>query len=346
MESTKLQLSRRSFIGVAAGAGAAALVSGPLASPAAAHGGHGHRLIPRGNLGIQLFTIRDKVREIGFAGVFEALASYGYEEVEFAGYSQGSIGPITLAEIKQLLDDNGLRGVGSHVGYSSFLNNIDEVLDQAEELGLPFIGTANNPGRYGDTVAGYTQAAEDFNTFGAAAKTRGMKWYQHNHDGEFAFAEDDPSVRLYDVLLAETDPDLVFLQMDVFWAQAGQYQYSSRRDADGNLVLAPFDPLDYVLKQPERYPLFHIKDGVFDTESSRGYEMVDVGDGNINYNRFINAVEQVRSRGRARRGSRYHHYLQERDNAPNIEPDPPGSLLSAERSADYMLSLREDQDCL
>jgi sugar phosphate isomerase/epimerase len=337
MEKKESGLSRRSVLGAAAGTGAAALVAGPLAVPALAGGrsgrGHGDRLVPRGRLGIQTFTVRDKVGELGYPALLEALASYGYEEIElFGGFD--------AAEVRQALDDNGLRAVGRHVGYSSFLDNLEEVLDDAEVLGLPYIGTANNPGRYGNTVAGYQQAAEDFNNFGAAAKARGMGWYQHNHDGEFAFAEDNPDVRLYDVLLAETDPDLVFLQLDVFWAYVGQYRFSSRRDADGNLVLAPFDPLDYVLAQPERYPMFHIKDGVFDTGSSRGYAFTDVGDGNHDYERFIREVEDAHSHRRGRRRSRYHHYIVERDDAPGVEPDPPGSLRTAQRSAAFLRSLR------
>ncbi len=193
---------------------------------------------------------------------------------------------------------------------------------------------------------GYKQAAADFNAFGAAAKARGMGWYQHNHDGEFAFADDDPSTRLYDVLLGETDPELVYLQMDVFWAYVGQFKYSVRRDADGNRILAPFDPLDYVLAQPERYPMFHVKDGVLDPEATRrgepsGYSFTDVGDGSIKYERFINAVQSSLGGGQASRGPKYHHFIVERDDAPGVEPNPPGSLLTAQRSAEYLLSLKD-----
>lgn len=340
MDTSTSALSRRSLLGAAAGTGAAALVAGPFAAPSVAGGDRHHRgrdrLVPRGRLGIQTFTVRDKINELGYPALFEALASFGYEEVEL-------FGGLDAAEVRQALDDNDLRGVGWHVGYGSFLDNLEQVLDDAEILGLPFVGTADSPGRFGDTVAGYQRAAEDFNSFGAAARARGMGWYQHNHEGEFGFAEDDPSVRLYDVLLAETDPDLVFLEMDVFWAHVGQFNFSSRRDPDGNLILAPFDPLDYVLEQPERYPLFHIKGGVFDTGAPRGgYSFTDVGDGNLDYEGFIAAVEGARSRGRhGRRGSRFHHYITERDDAPNLEPDPPGSLSSAERSAEFLLSLRK-----
>ncbi|NUS25315.1 MAG: sugar phosphate isomerase/epimerase, partial [Streptomyces sp.] len=237
------RLSGRGMLGVAAGATAAALL-GAAATPATAAtasaataAGRGRPVLPPGRLGIQLYSLRDKVSTLGFAPVFAELEKYGYDEVEFAGYTQGSAGPITLAQLKRLARDHGLTPIGSHVGYYAddpsaytFADNLTKVLDDAQALGLKHIGTASGPFRYGSTVDAWKRAAEDFNTYGAAAKARGMKFYQHNHSEEFSFATDNPKVRLYDVLLAETDPDLVFLEMDIFWAYSGQFRFSRRPD--------------------------------------------------------------------------------------------------------------------
>ena len=341
------KLNRRGFIGVAGGAAATALLGsfGNAAAASEKEDGHGHRgkLVPPSRLGIQLFTLRDKVASVGFAAVFEELAGDGYAEVEFAGYTQGSVGAITVAQIKQLLDDTGLVGIGSHVGYFSsnpaaytFATNLTQVLDDAAALGLPHIGTASAPDRYGNTVDGWKHAAADFNAYGAAAKARGMKFYQHNHSDEFGFATDQPSVRLYDVLRAETNPDLVFLEMDIFWAFVGQFRFSSRPDPanpSGPRIPTPFEPLDFVLSAPHRYPLFHVKDGAHDTTVADGYHMTDVGDGDIDYQRFIGAVQHRGSRGR-------HNYLVERDDAVSPTANPAGSFSTAKRSYDYLRSLR------
>ncbi len=226
------RLSRRGMLGVAAGATAAALL-GTAATPAGAatgtaSAGRGRPVLPPGRLGIQLYSLRDKVSTLGFAPVFAELKKYGYDEVEFAGYTQGSAGPITLAQLKRLARNNGLNPIGSHVGYYAddpnaytFAQNLDKVLDDAQALGLKHIGTASGPFRYGSTVDAWKRAAEEFNTYGAAARARGMKFYQHNHSEEFSFATDNPKVRLYDVLLAETDPKLVYLEMDIFWGVLG-----------------------------------------------------------------------------------------------------------------------------
>ncbi|WP_329332699.1 sugar phosphate isomerase/epimerase [Streptomyces sp. NBC_00663] len=331
------RLSRRGMLGVAAGATAAALL-GAAATPATAAtaptstaAGRGRPVLPPGRLGIQLYSLRDKVSTLGFAPVFAELEKYGYDEVEFAGYTQGSAGPITLAQLRRLARDHGLNPIGSHVGYYAddpnaytFADNLTKVLDDAQALGLRHIGTASGPFRYGSTVDAWKRAAEDFNTYGAAAKARGMKFYQHNHSEEFSFATDNPKVRLYDVLLAETDPDLVFLEMDIFWAYSGQFRFSKRPDGSP----APFEPLDYVLRQPHRYPLFHVKDGVSDPADTYGYRMTDVGDGDIDYQRFLSAVTRLRGERLA------HHWQAEHD-------QPTESFTFARRSSAYLHSLRE-----
>ncbi|MEV6957842.1 sugar phosphate isomerase/epimerase [Streptomyces sp. NPDC051207] len=336
------RLSRRGMLGVAAGATAAALLGAAApataapatAAPAssASASGRGRPVLPPGRLGIQLYSLRDKVSTLGFARVFAELAKYGYDEIEFAGYSQGSAGPITLAQLKRLARDHGLNPIGSHVGYYSsdpnaytFAQNLTKVLDDAEALGLKHIGTAASPFRYGSTVDAWKRAADDFNTYGAAAKARGIKFYQHNHSEEFSFATDDPKVRLYDVLLAETDPDLVHLEMDIYWAYVGQFRFSKRPDG----TAAPFEPLDYVLKQPHRYPLFHVKDGESDPSNPYGYRMTDVGDGDIDYRRFISGVTRLRGERLA------HHWQAEHDN-------PAESFTFARRSSEHLHSLRED----
>src|SRR3954449_867832 len=88
--SEQRRLSRRGFVGATTGAAAAATLG---AAPALGHGrrdrggGRGGRLLPRSNIGIQLFTVRDQVATLGFEEVFRRLSEIGYREVEFAGYT-------------------------------------------------------------------------------------------------------------------------------------------------------------------------------------------------------------------------------------------------------------------
>ena len=313
-----MRVSRRGFMGVAAGSAATTL--GPR-TPAAAGRRRGgpDRLLPRERIGIQLFTVRDNVSTLGFDAVFARLSRIGYREVEFAGYNaQGR--RWSNDELRTLLRRYGLKGIGSHVNYFSdnpsaysFATQLDQVLDDAAEIGLPYIGTASSPGqRFGETVDGYRRAAEDFNRFGAAARERGLRFYQHNHSDEFAFED---GVRLYDVLLEETDPELVFLELDIFWAYVGQSRFPG------------FKPHDYPWDRPRRFPLFHVKDGIRDGGPSFGWTMTDVGDGDLAFEPFFCGLD-----------TDDHHFLVERDTAPD---NPAGSFSTAERSYAYLTSLRE-----
>ncbi len=307
----------RGLAGSTVAVGAAAL-TGALPAAAAGNGSRG-RLIPKGHIGIQLYSVRDKIAELGFGRVFEELSRIGYKEVEFAGYTQGSVGPITPAQIRRLLDENGLKAAGSHRGLRDFRTNLEAELDIAQTLGLKHLGTAEAPTGT-RTVNGYRTAAEEFNTWGAAAVARDVKIYQHNHTIEFSFATDQPDVRLYDVFLEHTDPDLVFLQMDILWAYGGARKYPG------------FRPVDYVNAHPHRYPLFHVKDGLPLANPQQGNSYLDVefGTGVIPFDEFFGELK----------GYGQHEYLWEQDTGPNVLPNPPGSLGAAERSYQRMVDLR------
>jgi sugar phosphate isomerase/epimerase len=325
--SEQSKLSRRGFVGAAAGTAAAAALGAPPALGRHDDDGRGDRLLPRDRIGIQLFTVRDQVASLGFEEVFRRLSRIGYKEIEFAGYNaQGR--RWSNQELRSLLRRYRLRGIGSHVGYYSanptaytFVTQLEQVLDDAEEIGLPYIGTASSPGqRYGETVEGYRRAAEDFNRFGAAARARGMRFYQHNHSGEFAV---ENGTRLYDVILEETDPRLVFFELDIFWAYVGQSRFPG------------FRPHEYAWYQPKRFPLFHVKDGIdYSNDPARtgqffDWDMTDVGDGDIAFEPFFCGLDVDE-----------HHYIVERDTAPDPVRNPAGSFATAERSYDYLAGLR------
>ena len=134
----------------------------------------------------------------GFRAVFEALASYGYKEIEFAGYGQGANGPITVPEIRALLDEFKLKAVGTHLGLTNLLNPDTRAVEfeRANILGMPWVGTANYPlvnfppgttGQNTDTPDNWKLAAERFTTIGEAAKAAGLRFYQHTHQNEYAF---------------------------------------------------------------------------------------------------------------------------------------------------------------
>ncbi|MEP7764333.1 sugar phosphate isomerase/epimerase [Sanguibacter sp. 25GB23B1] len=324
---TSQPLTRRSLIkalaastvavGIGAALGPSASAAG-LAQAAAPTSGR-NRLVPVNRIGIQLYSIRDKVSSLGFRAVFEELANIGYSEVEFAGYTQGQVGAITPQEIRQLLDDNGLRAVGSHVGLNALRTDLARQIEIANILGMPHVGTANAPTNVA-TVAGYLAAAEEFNAWGAQASAAGLKLYQHNHQGEFAFASDQPEVRLYDVFLENTDPQHVFLEMDVYWAYVGKHLFPG------------FEPIDYVTANPRRYPLLHLKDGKTNEANPNGYDIIEHGAGDIPYQAFLSNLRD--------RGQRYGIWEQDNAGSTAVPPNPVDSFGNARRSYTSIYGLR------
>jgi sugar phosphate isomerase/epimerase len=223
-------ISRRRFLGVAAGAAAAVSAGGGWAARAFAGAtDSGERLVPPGKLGLQQWSVRDAITRLngsvsgylggpnfpedptdlgplvplpgGFRAVFEYLASVGYRGFEFFQFTQGANGPITTAEIRQALDDAGLLGVGTHTGSVGTLSNpanLQTQIDMANTLGYTLIGTAGDPSNratLGDNPAnpnqiGWQTAADRANAFGDVLAAAGITWYWHPEQNAFQFFND------------------------------------------------------------------------------------------------------------------------------------------------------------
>jgi sugar phosphate isomerase/epimerase len=334
------KFSRRGFLGVAAGAGigvASAGMIGPMAGSANAAMGVLAPNTPRPGLGLQLYSVRNMISSLGFAAVFQELSRIGFREVEFAGYTSPASPGITTAQLKQLLDDNGLKAVGSHIGLNNLLNaGLREAeFARAVELGIPHIGTASDfPGV---TTADIAAGADRFNAAGEVAFTQynGLKIYQHNHANEFMFTTDQPTVRRYDVFLAETDPRYVWLELDILWAHGGARKYAVPGGTNG-LPNATgtwgFDPADYVVNNPGRFPLFHVKDGTPNANPAQGnsYADVEIGLGVLPFRSFFDKVG----------ATNYAHPLWEQDSAPNTPAARGGAFGAATRSYNNLHAIR------
>ena len=276
-------------------------------------------LLPKERIGIQLYTVRDQISSVGFAKVFERLSRIGFREVEFAGYTQGSVGPITPTEIRQLLDDNGLKAVGSHVGGLNQASAAQQA-ETANILGTPYIGIPSWQG--GNTTTSVATTADNYNKIGEMLAAAGVSFYFHNHQTEFAPLLDDPTKSGYLELVRRTDPRFVFFQLDILWAYVGQHMF-------GRFFTAGLDPIAIVTGARDRFPLFHVKDGVRNQASPQGYDMTDVGQGHIPFPAFFRAVNDASVPGEAVK----HHYLNENDNAAQ---KPHGSMGSAAASYGFM----------
>jgi sugar phosphate isomerase/epimerase len=90
-------------------------------------------------------------------------------------------------------------------------------------------------------VEDFKTIAKRCNEMGAQAKKAGLQFGYHNHN--FEFKPQSGGEVAYDIVLRETDPDLVKFELDCGWMAA-----------------AGHDPVAYLTKYPKRYRLLHIKD--------------------------------------------------------------------------------------
>ncbi|GII52661.1 hypothetical protein Pth03_10500 [Planotetraspora thailandica] len=362
-----LGLNRRQFLAATTGLTAAAAVAGvgPLASAAQAAGnGSNGVLVPPGKRGIILYTVRDAISRdprstslpSGFRPVLEELSRIGYKQVEFAGYSQhaNSEGGANLETVEGArllrgwLDDNGLEAEGNH-GFipgswpltPADLDRFKLHLEIANILGFGHVGTGNDP--TGSAYkADWDLAADKWNQLGLIASAAGLKLYTHNHDVAYSFLLDSgplnaqgrptrsSGIRRLEYFLQITDPENVWLEMDIFWAHVAQFRYRTFTAPDGSVQESIFNPLGVVQAQTTRFPLFHAKDGKYNPATGNGYDMVPFGTGDIDYTAFFS---QMGAKG-------YHNPMYEQDNAPGNAANPGQSLQYSALSYTNMAALR------
>jgi sugar phosphate isomerase/epimerase len=220
--------------------------------------------VRRDQIALQLYTVRTET-QTDFLGTLRAVAEAGYPAVEFAGY-----GNLSAAELRRALDEYGLRAMGAHVQLDAFATRLPDVCAELQTLGAEFaIVPWLPPDRRGD-VDQARWLAETFNEWGDRCREEGIRFGYHNHDFEFAPLPGEQPTTMFEILLTETDPKVVALELDVGWVQ-----------------FVGADPLDLIRRHAERFPALHIKD------LAPGEELKDVpvGDGIVDWPSILTAAE-------------------------------------------------------
>ena len=194
-------------------------------------------------VGIQLYTVKDAMQEDP-AGTLKKIREIGFGEVETAGF-----GKLSAKQFRGLLDDAGLACPSAHLQF----DNLDSAFENAHVLGAQYATTGSLHASASDPNLADTswtpsmnlddakRTARLANHIGEAAKRAGLQFVYHNHN--FEFASQSGGVVSYDVLLRETDPDLVKFEIDCGW-----------------MIFAGRNPIDYFKKYPNRFPMIHVKD--------------------------------------------------------------------------------------
>jgi sugar phosphate isomerase/epimerase len=269
--------SRRRFLVQSSRLGAAALAPTWLSRRAFAN--------PLGRpAGIQLYTVNIPM-QTDPAGTLKKLREIGFGEVESAGF-----GKLSAKQFRELLDDAGLACPSAHLQFD--INNLGATFEDAHALGAAYAASGSLPAPAVDSrpaaalskrSMGLDEAkrtAELVNRIGEAAKRAGLRYVYHNHD--FEFADQGGGAIGYDVLLRESDPELVKFEIDCGW-----------------MIFAGRNPIDYFKKYPNRIPMIHVKDFLPNHDKSsvagRAVDMLgaELGRGVVDYKPIFAAAEKT-----------------------------------------------------
>jgi len=222
-------------------------------------------------IGLQLYSVRQLLAK-DFAGTLGKVKAAGYAEVEAAGYYDR-----TAAEFRQAMDKAGLRCTSTHHPLDVLRAQLDELIEYGHKLGLDYI-VSPAPSHRDPTAKGpmtmddWHFTADELNRVGEKVKVAGMTFGYHNHFTEF---DSEDGVVFYDELLKLTDPRLVVFEMDCGW-----------------VIAAGRDPVEYLRKSPERFPLLHVKDGV---QGANGeYHSTVMGKGVADYPAILRAAKGLK----------------------------------------------------
>jgi len=223
---------------------------------------------PGNHPGIQLYTINEAMRSDP-AGSLKKLRQIGFQEVESAGF-----GKLSAKAFRGLLDDAGLSCPSAHLQFD--IANLGPAFDDAHALGAKFavcsmmrslvLGpSAPKDGlKTGISLDEAKRTAELANRIGAAAQRAGLQFAYHNHN--FEFADVGGGVIGYDLLLQQTDPQLVKFEIDCGW-----------------MIFAGHDPVAYFGKYPRRFPLIHVKDFLPRASGDTEMKGAELGHGTVDY---------------------------------------------------------------
>ena len=211
---------------------------------------------PKKEMCIQLYSARDLIGNAekyaaNHESVLKALAEMGYTSVETANYKDGKFYGVTPEQFKADVEAAGMKVLSAHSNYRLSKEEIeagdltkalafwDEAIPAHKAAGMEYI-VIPSIGKNHENLKGLQVICDYFNAVGKKCKDAGMKFGYHNHAYEMEKVEDKIMI---EYLIENTDPELVFFQVDVYWAAYGHYS-----------------PADLFNKYPGRFALLHIKD--------------------------------------------------------------------------------------
>ena len=252
--------------------------------------------------GIQLYTLRELIVKDP-TSVINKVALAGFKEVEMYGLSaEKRFFGLSVKDFASLLKQNNLKSPSGHYMPEKFLfenGSVDEVkklCDVGQMMGHQYIVIPWMAEERRKTIDQYKRLAERINKAGEICKTANLQLAYHNHDFEFFNIKGQKG---YDILLKETDANLVKMEMDIYW-----------------VISAGYNPVDLFKANPGRFPMLHVKD----MDKINKKMNTEIGNGSIDFKKIFKLAKLAGVK----------HYYVEQEN--NYKPDIVSSINT---SSDY-----------
>ncbi len=226
-------------------------------------------------MGLQLFTVRDAMAKNPLE-TLKTVAALGYQDLETYGYDgdKDMYYGYKSADFKGILDDLELTATSGHYGFSDYFKKsddelrrfVDQCITGAKALNKSYITWPWLAPEY-RSIENFKVLAGKLNRIGEQVTKAGLGFAYHNHDFEFT---DHHGEHGYNYILYDTDPELVKLQMDMYWVK-----HSSK-----------LSPQQLISNHPGRFVMWHIKDM---DKATRDY--TELGNGSIDYIEMLSTID-------------------------------------------------------
>jgi sugar phosphate isomerase/epimerase len=194
-------------------------------------------------IGCQTWPVREQIAK-DFPATLQQLKAAGFQTIEMCspvGYDDSGFGGLVKykgAELKKIINDNGLTCISSHFGMDELRKNQDERIAWAKDLGLQQMLVASLGGPDHPTMDDVKRAADEYNRMGEKAAAAGIRQGLHNEGFETSSVD---GKRTYDILIGLLDPKYVNFQFQVSTISEG------------------FDAAEYFNKYPGRFFSMHVQ---------------------------------------------------------------------------------------
>jgi len=218
-------------------------------------------------IGLQLYTLREELGR-DFLGTLEKVREIGYQAVEFAGF-----GGLEAKELANQLKRLQIKALSSHHSLEDLESKLDQIISYNQVIGNQIIVCPWIPKEDFTHRDHYLRLAERLEVIGKKTKENGLTLCYHNHEFEFESFDGDYGL---DLILQNTDPEYLQLELDVYWAE-----------------FAGVSALQYMDQYANRCLLIHLKD----MAKTPTREVIELGQGSIDMVQIIEKAKEIGVQG-------------------------------------------------